>query len=96
MFSAKIITITFLSSFFGIFIVEYLENKPKFKIILKTLLLILKLVTNERTNASIGMRAKYGRNQNPKNKNKHVTIIILNFNCNLDCNTKQIILIIFF
>ena len=40
MFSAKIITITFLSSFFGIFIVEYLENKPKFKIILKTLLLI--------------------------------------------------------
>ena len=40
MFSVKIITITFLSSFFGIFIVEYLENKPQFKIILKTLLLI--------------------------------------------------------
>ncbi|MDA9664950.1 hypothetical protein N9T92_01980 [Candidatus Pelagibacter sp.] len=41
MFSAKIITITFLSSFFGIFIVDYLENKPQFKIILKTFLLII-------------------------------------------------------
>tara|TARA_Y100000768_G_C23639392_1_gene523371 strand:- start:240 stop:581 length:342 start_codon:yes stop_codon:yes gene_type:complete len=40
MFSAKIITITFLSTVFGIFIIEYLENKPKLKIILKILLLI--------------------------------------------------------
>ena len=40
MFTAKIIAITFLSSFFGIFVVEYLEGKPQLKIILKTLLLI--------------------------------------------------------
>ena len=40
MFSAKIIAFTFLSSFFGIFIIEYLENKPQLKIILKTLLFI--------------------------------------------------------
>ena len=40
MFTAKIIAITFLSSFFGIFVVEYLEGKPQLKIILKTLLII--------------------------------------------------------
>ena len=28
MFTAKIIAITFLSSFFGIFVVEYLEKNP--------------------------------------------------------------------
>jgi len=40
MFSAKIIAITFLSSFFGIFIVEYLEKKNQFQKILKIILLI--------------------------------------------------------
>jgi len=40
MFSAKIITITFLITFFGIFVVQFLENKEKFKTLLKLILLI--------------------------------------------------------
>lgn len=39
MFSAKIIAITFLSSFFGIFVVEYLEEKSRFKNFLKLILI---------------------------------------------------------
>ena len=39
MFTAKIIAITFLSSFFGIFVVEYLEKKNQYKQILKIILL---------------------------------------------------------
>ena len=40
MFTAKIITITFLSTFFGIFLVQYLENKVKYQKILKIILLV--------------------------------------------------------
>lgn len=40
MFSAKIIAVTFISTFFGIFLVEFLENKKKFRKIFQTVLLI--------------------------------------------------------
>ena len=40
MFTTKIITITLLSSFFGIFLVNFLENKKKLEQILKLILII--------------------------------------------------------
>jgi len=40
MFSSKIIAVTFLSSFFGIYLVNFLEGKKKLKNLLKFVLLI--------------------------------------------------------
>lgn len=41
MFSAKIIAFTFLSAFFGIYLVNFLESKKKLKNLLKLVLFIL-------------------------------------------------------
>ena len=43
MFTANILTVTVLSSLFGIFLVEYLENKINYHQIFKIVLLILLL-----------------------------------------------------
>ena len=40
MFSSKIIVVTFLSSFFGIYLVNFLESKKKLKNLLKVVLII--------------------------------------------------------